>query len=73
MVAFAQVVLRSFSFAYPARDVVMTWLHLLRLLPIRIQIWAGGAGVVSKRKHPKGVRIFSDFDEAVIALDELAV
>lgn len=67
------VVVLSFSFAYPARNVVPTLLHLRRLLPVRIQIWAGGAGVANMKKHPKGVRIFPDFDEAVVALDALAV
>lgn len=67
------VVVLSFSFAYPARDVVPTLLRLRRLLPIRIQIWAGGAGLMSMRKHPKGVRIFSDFDGAVVALHALAI
>lgn len=67
------VVVLSFSFAYPARDVVPTLLHLRRLLPIRIQIWAGGSGVARVKKHPRGVRIFPDFDEAVVALNELAV
>jgi DNA-binding transcriptional MerR regulator len=68
-----EVVALSFSFAYPARDVVPTLRHLRRLLPIPIQIWAGGAGVSSMRKPPKGVRIFSDFEEAVVALNGLAV
>lgn len=63
----------SFSSAYPARDVVPTLLHLRRLLPIQIQIWAGGAGLARLRKHPKGVLIFSDIDEAVAALQALAV
>lgn len=67
------VVALSFSFAYPARDVVPTLLHLRRMLPDRIQIWAGGAGVARLRKHPKGVRIFSDLVEVVVALDDLAV
>lgn len=66
------VVVLSFSFAYPGRDVVPTLLHLRRLLPVRIQIWAGGAGVAGMRKRPKGVRIFPDFDEAIVALDALA-
>ena len=69
----ADVVALSFSFAYPARDVVPTLLHLRRLLPIRIQIWAGGSGVAGVKKHPKGVRIISDIDEAVAALKELPV
>ena len=69
----ADVVALSFSFAYPARDVVPTLLHLRRLLPIRIQFWAGGSGVAGVKKHPKGVRIISDIDEAVAALKELPV
>ncbi len=67
------VVVLSFSFSYPARDVAPTLLHLRRLLPIRIQIWAGGAGVVGIKKPPKGIRLFSDFEEAVVALHKLAV
>ena len=69
----ADVVALSFSFAYPARDVVPTLLHLRRLLPPRMQIWAGGAGVAGIRKQPKGVCIISDFGEAVVALKELPV
>jgi DNA-binding transcriptional MerR regulator len=67
----ADVVALSFSFAYPARDVVPTLLHLRRLLPLQIQIWAGGAGLSGIRKHPKGVRIISDIEEAVAALNDL--
>lgn len=69
----ADVLALSFSFAYPARDVLPTLLHLRRLLPLQIQIWAGGAGVAGIRKQPKGVRIISDFGEAVAALKELPV
>ncbi len=67
----ADVVALSFSFAYPARDVVPTLVHLRRLLPGQMQIWAGGAGVLGIRKHPKGVRIITDFGEAVTALNNL--
>jgi methanogenic corrinoid protein MtbC1 len=69
----ADVLALSFSFAYPARDVLPTLLHLRRLLPPQMQIWAGGAGVAGIRKQPKGVRIISDFGEAVAALKELPV
>ena len=69
----ADVVALSFSFAYPARDVLPTLLHLRRLLPPQIQIWAGGAGLSGIRKQPKGVRIISDIGEAVVALKELPV
>ncbi len=64
----AEVVALSFSFAYPAREVVPTLRHLRRLLPSPIQIWAGGAGLAGIRKPPKGVRIFSQFNEVVDAL-----
>lgn len=67
------VVVLSFSFAYPARDVVPTLLHLRRLLPAHIQIWAGGAGLAGIKRHPKGVRIFQDFDASVAALNKLVV
>ena len=66
----ADVVALSFSFFYPARDVVPTLRHLRRLLPTPIQLWAGGGGLAGLRKHPKGVRIFSQFNEAVAALTE---
>ena len=54
--------------AYPAREVVPTLRHLRRLLPSPIQIWAGGSGLAGIRKPPKGVRIFSQFNEVVDAL-----
>ena len=66
----ADVVALSFSFFYPARDVVPTLRHLRSLLPTPIQLWAGGAGLAGLRKHPKGVRIFSQFNEAVATLTE---
>ena len=66
------VVALSFSFAYPMRDIVPTLLQFRRLLPASIQIWAGGAALTGIRKHPKGVRIFSDLEAAVLAHHELA-
>ena len=69
----ADVVALSFSFAYPARDVAPTLLHLRRLLPSAIQIWAGGAGLSGVRKNPKGVRIISDIAEAVAAFKSLVL
>ncbi len=69
----ADVVALSFSFAYPARDIVPTLRHLRRLLPIPIQLWAGGSSVAGIRKHPKGVRIFSQMSEAVAALNDAAL
>ena len=67
----ADVVALSFSFAYPARDVLPTLSHFRRLLPAHIQIWAGGAGISVIRKNPKGVKIIYDFNEVVIALNDI--
>ena len=67
----ADVVVLTFSFSYPLRDVVPTLAHLRRLLPPNMLLWAGGAGLSAVRRAPTGVRIMSDFDEAIAALDDL--
>jgi methanogenic corrinoid protein MtbC1 len=67
----ADVVALTFSFAYPHRDVVPTLTHLRRLLPPRMLLWAGGAGLSQVKRAPTGVRIITSFDEAVTALGEL--
>jgi len=64
------VVALSFSVFYPARKVVSSLQHLRHVLPSQIQIWAGGGGLAGLRKHPKGVRIFLEFNGAVAALNE---
>ena len=69
----ADVVALSFSFAFPARDILPTLLHFRRLLAPHIQIWAGGAGISIIRKKPKGVKIIYDFNEAVNALNEISL
>ncbi len=68
----ADVVALSFSFAFPARDVLPTLLHFRRLIPSNIQIWAGGAGISVIRNTPKGIKIIYDFKEAVIALNDIS-
>ena len=67
----ADVVALSFSFAYQARDVFPTLTHFRHLLPPNIQIWAGGAGISTIRKRPKGVSLIYDFKDAIFALNEL--
>ena len=67
----ADVVALSFSFAYPARDVFPTLTHFRHLLAPNIQIWAGGAGISTIRKRPKGVSLIYDFKDAIFALNEL--
>jgi MerR family transcriptional regulator, light-induced transcriptional regulator len=64
------VVALSFSFAHPVRDVLPTLLHFRRLLPVNIQLWAGGAGISVIRKKPKGVNLIYDFKDAIFALNE---
>jgi len=64
----ADVLALSFSFAYPERRVVPTLVHLRCLLPLQVEIWAGGAGVAGVRRTPKGVRLFRDLQESVDAL-----
>jgi len=66
------VVALSFSFAYPARDVLPTLLHFRRLLPPQIQIWAGGAGISVLRRKPKGVKMIYDFNAAVVAMSDIS-
>lgn len=61
----------SFSSAYPRRTVLPTLLHVRRLLPPHIQLWAGGTGVAGISRRPKGVLLFSDFDQAIAALQGL--
>ena len=67
----ADVVALTFSFSYPLRDVVPTLAHLRRLLPPNMLLWAGGAGLSEVRRAPAGVRIVTDFDEAIAALGDL--
>lgn len=69
----SDVVALSFSFAYSARDVLPTLLHFRRLLPLNIQIWAGGAGISVIRKKPKGVKMFYDLNEAVLAMSQIPI
>jgi methanogenic corrinoid protein MtbC1 len=67
----ADVVALTFSFSYPPRDVVPTLAHLRRLLPSKMLLWAGGAGLSKVRRAPAGVRVMTDFIEAITALDDL--
>ena len=68
----ADVLALSFSFAFAARRVRPALLHLRRLLPDHVEIWAGGAASAVVKRAPKGVRIFSEIQESFGALRELA-
>ena len=67
----AEVIALSFSFAYPARRVRPILVNLRHLLPAPIEIWAGGSGASFIKRPPKGVRIFSNLQESVTALQNL--
>jgi MerR family transcriptional regulator, light-induced transcriptional regulator len=69
----ADVLALSFSFSYPKRRVRPFLVHLRSLLPPGIEIWAGGAGVADIARPPKGVRVFSDLRQAIIALSGMLV
>jgi hypothetical protein len=43
------------------------------LLPLNIQIWAGGAGISIIRKKPQGVKLFFDLNEAILALNDIPI
>ena len=63
----ADVVALTFSSYFPARNIFPILSHLRRLLPVHIQIWAGGSGLAFLRRSPKGVKIFKDLNEVIAA------
>jgi methanogenic corrinoid protein MtbC1 len=67
----ADVVVLTFSFSFPPREVLPTLAHLRRLLPPQTLLWAGGAGLSKIKRAPKGVRIMTNFEEAIKELDAL--
>jgi len=67
----ANVVVLSFSFAYPLRNIHPTLMQLRRLLPSQVLVWVGGAGISGIRRQPKGIEIFRKMEDAVKALHQL--
>jgi methanogenic corrinoid protein MtbC1 len=67
----ADVVALTFSFSYPLRNIVPTLAHLRRLLPPQTFIWAGGAGLLNVKRIPKGIKIMTEFDDAIKELSEM--
>jgi methanogenic corrinoid protein MtbC1 len=68
----ADAVALSFSFAYPARNVRPVLVHLRKILPFPVAVWAGGEGSSKVLRPPKGVLIFSELDQAIGELLNLA-
>lgn len=58
----------SFSSAYPARQAVEGLLELRAMLPPQIALWAGGAAVRDKQKRLPEVRVVTDLDDSLAAL-----
>ena len=67
----ADVVAISFSFAYPKRDVLPVLKQMRRLLPVHIQLWAGGSGLRFLRRTPKGIKNIPDLSGVVSAFLDL--
>jgi len=67
----ADVVAVSFSFAYPKRDVLPVLKQMRRLLPVHIQLWAGGSGLRFLRRTPKGIKNIPDLSGVVSAFLDL--
>lgn len=67
----ANILVLSFSFAYPLKKIHPTLLQIRRLLPTEIKIWIGGAGISSIKRQPKGVDIFRKLEDAVKALHQI--
>lgn len=68
----ADAVALSFSFAYPARNVRPVLVHLRKVLPLHVALWAGGEGSSKVLRPPKGVLIFSELNQAISELLDLA-
>ena len=68
----ADAVALSFSFAYPARNVRPVLVHLRKVLPSPVAVWAGGEGLSKVLHPPKGVLIFAELDQAIGELLDLA-
>ncbi len=68
----ADVVALSFSFSFPTRSARPTLKHLRQLLPSDVEIWAGGSGLASIMHPPKGVRVFSNIQDSVAIMQNLA-
>lgn len=62
------IVALSFSGAFPVRQAIDGLKDLRRLLPHRIELWAGGAAVQGRHKRLEDVRIIDSLDDALIAL-----
>lgn len=63
------VVVLSFSIAYPARQVLPVLAELRSRLAPEVEIWAGGAGTARSRRVLEGVRITPSLEEAIAALE----
>lgn len=66
----SQIVLLSFSSAFPALEATRAIAQVHELLPSTQALWCGGGGTRSLRRLPQDVRILTDLAELETALDE---
>ena len=68
----ANIVALSFSHSMPIRRIKPILTHLRHILPKNVEVWVGGSGIKIKKRPQEGVRIFSGFEEAIVAIQEFA-
>jgi len=68
----ANIVALSFSHCMPTRRIKPILTHLRHILPTNVEIWVGGSGAKIKKRPQVGVRIFSGFEDAIVAIQEFA-
>jgi methylmalonyl-CoA mutase cobalamin-binding subunit len=66
------VVALSFSVSFPKKKIPSLLKEIRLELPSGIQLWAGGGGVRTIDRTPRGTAMFSDFSEVQRALQACA-
>jgi hypothetical protein len=62
------IVALSFSSAYPLRRALDGLRSLRAALPPRIELWAGGAGLLTAGRKLPGLRVFTSLDDIPAAI-----
>jgi MerR family transcriptional regulator, light-induced transcriptional regulator len=62
------VVVLSFSGAYPTQMIARGLKDLKSLLPAQVEIWVGGAGIAAARLQMEGVQCYASLDSIAIAV-----
>ena len=67
----ADAIALSFSFAYSTRRIRPILIQLRHILPLEMELWAGGKGASIIRFPIKGIHIFLNLADAIVALNQL--